>query len=132
MRCVSTSYRGAPPRRIVTPARCSRTATAAVVDPKLGTDPAQRPTGGIKLDSSVHIHDQYLIGEGSQATRLVSSPGHVFRNQPGMAIDKDGLPRFYAFVLFRTHVVVQLSELRQKRCGGGVHTRGATCLDVCW
>jgi hypothetical protein len=31
----------------------------AVVDPKLGTDPAKRPTGGIQLRGSVHIHDQY-------------------------------------------------------------------------
>jgi hypothetical protein len=31
----------------------------AVVDPKLGTDPAERPTGDIKLDSSVHIHDRH-------------------------------------------------------------------------
>jgi hypothetical protein len=31
----------------------------AVVDPKLGTDPAERPAGGIKLGSSVHIHNQH-------------------------------------------------------------------------
>jgi hypothetical protein len=30
-----------------------------VVDPKLGTDPAKRPTGGIQLRGSIHIHDQY-------------------------------------------------------------------------
>jgi len=31
----------------------------AVVYPKLCTDPAERPTGGIELGRSVHIHDQY-------------------------------------------------------------------------
>jgi hypothetical protein len=30
----------------------------AVVYPKLCTDPAERPTGGIELGRSVHIHDQ--------------------------------------------------------------------------
>jgi len=30
----------------------------AVVYPKLRTDPAERPTGGIELGRSVHIHDQ--------------------------------------------------------------------------
>jgi hypothetical protein len=47
----------------------------AVVDPKLGADPAERPAGGIKLDSSVDIHDQYLsFGEGPQTIWVVSSP----------------------------------------------------------
>jgi hypothetical protein len=38
----------------------------AVVDPKLGTDPAQRPAGGIELDRSVHIHDRQLRFGGSR------------------------------------------------------------------
>jgi hypothetical protein len=33
----------------------------AVVDPKLGTDPAERPAGRVELDSSVYIHGRTLV-----------------------------------------------------------------------
>jgi hypothetical protein len=38
----------------------------AVVDPKLSTDPAQRPTGDIQFSSSVNTHDRHPKFGGSR------------------------------------------------------------------
>jgi len=50
----------------------------AVVDPKLGTDPALRPTCYIQLDSSVHIHDRHPKFGGSRQRAL----GHKSTTAP--------------------------------------------------
>jgi len=59
----------------------------AVVYPKLCTDPAERPTGGIELGRSVHIHDQTLIsGESRQPLLATIVRGFQSRDTSGTGV----------------------------------------------